>query len=614
MASLEDLGFQRLTAPARDATGAVSVSSVQPWVILGGAAAAIALGAAFSGRAVPQFDHELEADLRSNDPQVALNAMKVGWEAIADEPFPFIEAPEGGYITRADLDKPVVDEAGFARAVGAIPVVGGRDLNILVNYAESRGHPLNARDLYSWMVNPPLGMDTIRRMGEKVLAEEKNPRKAARRFTLFVRLFGPRIDMHSISSVPPLRDLEWLASLDRDVVIAAITAAPFKDNRPVPMTALRNRVDECQKLPLHVLRSSGINPTVWSYWDELTDAKKKTIAGLAHFSEAFNSAPIRSLVAAIAEDAVMGAPVVVQPQDLLHYLTSLQASGRLQPIVSTLGLQFTAMRLAIQKMGQLGELAPKSWTSPGDLIEQIDKAMLKAQIEKPESSLGTRDGSERARDRLAERDWEWAVSEYPYEYKRGQKLAPMMNEIVDRLADKVKGGETVFIHGRDGEILYEMLKRRPDVDMKKVRYGITSRGLTSMAPQIGQSPDYDAHVKARRYEKYDRYLSNRMPKGAVHVDTGFAGSIPRYLDEEKGAEVKEIAMISANRSDEQIEVDPRKVPPYGLRETVLTDLEHSPQRLNQPDIRTWGSTGYHRDAPGFWARLAGMLGFKKKED
>jgi len=182
----------------------------------------------------------------------------------------------------------------------------------------------------------------------------------------------------------------------------------------------------------------------------------------------------------------------------------------------------------------------------------------------------------RWKDRLAQRDPDWAISENPEEYERGKRIAPLLGDCLSFL-EKVEG--KMFLHGRDGEILKDLLERKG----KKVSYGLTSRPMTTNSP----SP-----------EAILPYLRRVCPQKAVHIDTGFAGSIPRWMAR-NGFEVESIFMVSANNPEEEIPHHEQNV-----REVVLTDLEHSAQRLGI--CHKWGELHYSPACGGYWARLYGV--------
>ena len=217
----------------------------------------------------------------------------------------------------------------------------------------------------------------------------------------------------------------------------------------------------------------------------------------------------------------------------------------------------------------------------------------------------------RARDRLAQRDPDWAISEFPAEYQRGRRIARFLKEIADSVEDMVKRGEVVVIHGRDGELLYDLLRRRPGIDKSKIRYAITSRALTTWTnlDDIEDAPLHPAH--RQDLGRYYDYLSRLIPVGAVHIDTGFEGSVPRWLGH-RGFKVKKIRMMSTDIEGEEI---PISVPMTRLerRHLVGHEVEGGAQRLDslkryrsRTGVGGFGGVTYSKDAPGYHARAYGV--------
>jgi len=187
----------------------------------------------------------------------------------------------------------------------------------------------------------------------------------------------------------------------------------------------------------------------------------------------------------------------------------------------------------------------------------------------------------RARDRLAQRDPEEAIRSYRAEYERGVRLADLLRQVLSYLRQRSDAGEVIVVHGRDGELIHQLCRRAGI----RTRYVISSRSLTTQADG--------------RKKEYDSYLHSRVPDGAIHVDTGFAGSVPRWFAGH-GWVVREIQLVSAQQPHYQIPIE--GFDDTQLRDIVLADLEHSAQRLETP--RSWPPR-YSHEAMGFWARLYG---------
>lgn len=245
--------------------------------------------------------------------------------------------------------------------------------------------------------------------------------------------------------------------------------------------------------------------------------------------------------------------------------------------------------------GQIDELTgvplPKEWSS----YEEFAKEKA-ATIEWMEEKERLKRVMRRRRDLLARRDPEWAIGNYPQEYDRGKRIAPMMKEVIDYIAGLNKKGEKIFIHGRDGELVFDLLKKVPGIDMSRISYAITSSAL-SLKP----------HSK-----DYDRYLRRKIPKDAIHIDTGFQGSIPMHL-QTLGYDVRRVDLIRHQPDPNVAQTLPIAQIPSGFGskpiDYIVDELEHAPQRLESPHEQGWGKHEliYSEDAPGYHARYYGVL-------
>jgi len=199
----------------------------------------------------------------------------------------------------------------------------------------------------------------------------------------------------------------------------------------------------------------------------------------------------------------------------------------------------------------------------------------------------------RVRDRLAQNNPK-VGEEYPHAYALGKLLAPLYAEIVSFLAlASASSGLPIFVHGRDGEIVYHLLRECG----VPTAYGITSRAVTTEG--CGNVSDY---------------LRRVVPQKAIHYDTGFSGSIPKWMAE-KGWDVEAVFLASANSVDGVVEIpglkeaarnllDVEGIDGRSLREIVIDYMEHAPQRLEK--VRSLNSLTFSDEAPQFWARLAGV--------
>lgn len=236
-------------------------------------------------------------------------------------------------------------------------------------------------------------------------------------------------------------------------------------------------------------------------------------------------------------------------------------------------------------------------------LEELDALIAKAEKDAMWSSSAPKarlddplKKEKRMFDRLAQASPDWAVSEYPYEYQRGKRIANLMDEATRYVIDLANKGQKVVIHGRDGEMIMKMLERYPNVNRKNITYVLSSRPLTTEGP-ITPTTEID--------KKYRQYLLRMIPEGAVHVDTGFKGRIPRWLDANV-VKIGPIRMISAFNPEEEMPIMP-SLSPKKKRRIVLSDLEYSSQRLELPKVGGWDKVTYSYGAPGFWARFYGIM-------
>lgn len=250
----------------------------------------------------------------------------------------------------------------------------------------------------------------------------------------------------------------------------------------------------------------------------------------------------------------------------------------------------------------LADAASAGWTPPTEawlsrhhLVESLEAAGYMsaplAQQAQPRPRTADDDvASARRRwaDLRAQVDPDWAIDQWRVEYGRGQRIAPVLGEVLDHLVELARDGATLLVHGRDAELVWHLLSRRG----VRAAYAITSRPLTT-------------HGGQPRGE-YLAYLQRVVPRSAVHVDTGCVGSIPQWFATH-GWTVEQIRLVSAVDPENQIPVSPAALQAArsaSLRTLVLADLEHSPQRLVRP--ATWGRISYAEGAPGYWARLYGV--------
>jgi len=256
---------------------------------------------------------------------------------------------------------------------------------------------------------------------------------------------------------------------------------------------------------------------------------------------------------------------------------------------------------------RMGIVLPETaWTSWSQLREALDGAGVPHEESSPPPPAKTpedqarREERERmekirarALDRLAQRSPEWAVREWASEYARGRRLAPLYRQIMDHVRQLRAEHDTVAVHLRDGEMILQVARRAGEG--RGLIPVLTSRPLTT---QGGGSAAHEA------------YLRRVLPPGqsAAHIDTGFAGSIPRWMMA-RGWAVAAVSLVSSTPAEWQMPIhwDGAR----SLRDVVLEDMEHCPQRLAELRGGEWPDEGprrirYSEEAPGFWARLYGI--------
>ena len=188
----------------------------------------------------------------------------------------------------------------------------------------------------------------------------------------------------------------------------------------------------------------------------------------------------------------------------------------------------------------------------------------------------------RAADALAQRDPDRAIKHYKHEYRTGRDIAPVIGQVIAQMQAWQSDGVTTFVHGRDGELVYEVARR---AGVRRMKYAVTSQTMTSNRPDPERG--------------YAKYLTGILPKNtaAVHLDTGYHGTVPEWF-EKQGWRVAKIALIEAND-----DVHDRQIQIHGAAGVVRL-LEDSAQRLEGDP--SWGKLCYAEDAPGFWAKVYGV--------
>ena len=281
-------------------------------------------------------------------------------------------------------------------------------------------------------------------------------------------------------------------------------------------------------------------------------------------------------------------------------------AGHLAALPAAAESEWHIERLAMA--ARMGIVLPETvWTSWSQIREALDGAGVPHEEASPpppaastpedQARRAERERAEkiraRALDRLSQRAPEWAVREWASEYTRGRRLAPLYAQILDEVRRLRAEHGTVAVHLRDGEMILQVARRAGE------GHGLVP--ILSSRPLTTQGGGSAAH---------EAYLRRVLPPGrpAAHVDTGFAGSIPRWMMA-RGWAVAAVALVSSTPAEWQMPIhwDGAR----SLRDVVLEDMEHCPQRLAELRGGEWPDEGprrirYSEEAPGFWARLYGI--------
>ena len=362
------------------------------------------------------------------------------------------------------------------------------------------------------------------------------------------------------------------------------------------------KVERFKRLPVEALKQIGFEPSRWFQIGEQASANPKSFRAFAKLFSGVKSDPIRKTLENLKDEFVVGASY---PENFPSGLESpstqkiLKAAsiGLLQKIDDAIAESPTPVYdnedygleqlqdLIDDTLENINKIGP--WSTLQELESQLNE--IRKQGVRPVAD--EEKSTKRRIDRLAQENPEWAISEHRSEYERGVRVGPVLGEVANYIRDLTQKGEEVVIHGRDGELIYKIAERTPGVDMRQVHYAITSRPLTSS--NRGDLPP-----------KYKAYLERVIPKNAVHIDTGYQGSVPKWLDA-RGFPVKAIRMVSATKKEEEIPLPFER--DKSFRDSVVADLEHSAQRLESPQKEGFEFLTYSSDAPGFWARYYGVL-------
>lgn len=177
-------------------------------------------------------------------------------------------------------------------------------------------------------------------------------------------------------------------------------------------------------------------------------------------------------------------------------------------------------------------------------------------------------------------------------YSAGSKLADLAWYVVNHLAEASEATDSpIVIYGRDCEVFYALMREfRPDIPCT---YVLAPRPLTTSKGSVSNLP-----------EGYEAYLRRNIPDNAIHFDSGFSGSIPRWVRNTLKIPLKGIALISSEIPECAMFGDASQT--SRMRQIVLDDIEHATHRLVESNEDCWRQWHFDNDVAQYWARLSGM--------
>lgn len=221
------------------------------------------------------------------------------------------------------------------------------------------------------------------------------------------------------------------------------------------------------------------------------------------------------------------------------------------------------------------------------------------------------------------------------EFKTGKKVSKMVEDTLRFLKQKMVEDKKVYvvIHGRDGEALYEIIRRDPRFskqEWQRVKYIISSSSMNKsnnvireMLEKTGTLADVNldrakTKIAAAKEELANGfqfteeeasgaastllYFKKAVPPNAIHVDTGWKGSIPDWFNANI-TPVKEVWLMSADNKKRQIPLR-KSLRPHSKHRTIGEMFEDSEQRL-KPDASSINRLKMG-DTVGFWSRVYGI--------
>lgn len=217
---------------------------------------------------------------------------------------------------------------------------------------------------------------------------------------------------------------------------------------------------------------------------------------------------------------------------------------------------------------------------------------LEKEVVPPTNVLG------KIQDKIAQRAPTFAKQKWSNQYNKGLKIGWLFKQVLEYMEKKTAEGHTFYIHGRDGEIVYQLARRSG----RKIncKFAITSR---SLGPTRNNLNELDAD-----YVKYLKRVFPQNDKKAIHLDSGFSGSVPKWFHRSGWDPSGGLVLVGAcnTAKDYQLpfvnrQIDGLLCNPDGLAGTYMEDITH---RLISPD--KWGKLKFNEASGGFWAYIYGI--------
>jgi hypothetical protein len=202
------------------------------------------------------------------------------------------------------------------------------------------------------------------------------------------------------------------------------------------------------------------------------------------------------------------------------------------------------------------------------------------------------DSRNRRADRRAARDMVGNAAKHKHAAQKGSKLADIAKHVCDSLATEAREtGAPVVVYGRDCEVFFHILREfYPDV---VASYVLAPRPLTT-----------ENYSENKKIAEYHAYLRRHIPANAIHFDSGFAGTIIKWVRNKLSIPLKSIRLISTEYNDmDLLGAASRST---RMRQIVLDDIEHESHRLVESRGGCWRAWEFSDDVERFWARLQGM--------